>query len=87
MGYIRCALQLHRDCNLPNPQGAPVNYISLMTDAVCKWELVPNRREVIHDAMFRHLLTTSSSYHRDSLHTAATDWSLLGWYTGFRKSE
>ena len=87
MGYIRCALQLHRDRNLPNPLGAPVNYISLMTDAVRKWELVPNRREVIHDAMFHHLLRTSPSHHRDSLHAVATDWSLLGRYTGFRKSE
>jgi hypothetical protein len=87
MGYIRCALQLHHDRNLPNPQGTPVNYISLMTEAVRKWELVPNRHEVIHDAMFHHLLKTSSSHHMDSLHTVATDWSLLGGYTGFRKSE
>jgi hypothetical protein len=58
-----------------------------MTDAVRKWELIPNRREVIHDAMFHHLLMTSSSHHKDSLHAAATDWSLLGRYTDFRKSE
>ena len=87
MGYIRCTLQLHRDRHLPNPQGAPVNYISLMTNAVRKWELVPNCREVIHDAMFRHILQTSSSHHEDSLQAVATDWSLLGRYTGFRNSE
>ena len=87
MGYIRRVIQLHTDRHLHNPSSAHINYISLITDAVRKWELVPNRREVIHDAMFHHLLRTSSSHHRDSFHAAATDWSLLGRYTGFRKSE
>ena len=37
--------------------------------------------------MFHHLLKTSSSHNEDSLHMVATDWSLLGRYTGFRKSK
>ena len=86
MGYVNSALQLHCNCHLQNWQEAPVNYISLMTNAVRKWELVPNHCEVIHTAMFDHLLKTSSSHHEDSLHTATTDWSLLGRYTSFRKS-
>ena len=87
MGNIRCTLQLHCNHHLPNLQGALVNYISLMTDAVWKWELVTNRQEVIHDKMFHYLLKAASTHHKDSLHTIAIDWSLLGCYTGFHKSE
>ena len=58
-----------------------------MTNAVWKWELVPNCQEVIHDDMFHHLLQISSSHHMDSIHAVATDWSLLGRYTGFQMSE
>ena len=87
MGYVRRALQLHKDRQLPPPTSAPVNYISIMTDAVRKWELVPNRRECIHDAMFTHMLQSRDTHHVDSFHSVATDWSLLGRYTGFRKSE
>jgi hypothetical protein len=87
MGYICHTLQLHRNQHLPNPQGALVNYISLMTNAVKKWELVPNRWEVIHDIVFHHMLCTSSSHNKDPLHAVATDWSLLDHYAGFCKSE
>ena len=87
MGYIRRVIQLHTDRHLHNPSSAHINYISLITDAVRKWELVPNRREVIHDAMFHHMLKVATTSPSDDFHCAATDWSLLGRYTGFRKSE
>jgi hypothetical protein len=87
MGYVRRVLQLHKDRHIPPPTTADVNYISIMTDAVRKWELVPNRRECIHDTMFLHMLQSRDSHHIDSFHSVATDWSLLGRYTGFRKSE
>jgi hypothetical protein len=87
MGYVRRALQLHKDRQLPPPTSAPINYISIMTDAVRKWELVPNRQECINDAMFTHMLQSRDSHHGDSFQSVATDWSLLGRYTGFRKSE
>jgi hypothetical protein len=87
MGYIRRVIQLHTDRQLQNPTSAHINYISLMTDAIRKWEPVPNRHEVIHDAMFHHMLKVASTSQPDDFHCAATDWSLLGRYTGFRKSE
>ena len=87
MGYVHCILQLHRDQNLPDSQGALINYISLMTDAIKKWEFVPDRCEVIHYAMFQHLIHTSPSNHIDSLHAVAMDWYFLGHYIGFWKSE
>ncbi|KAL3790760.1 hypothetical protein HJC23_010039 [Cyclotella cryptica] len=87
MGYVCRVLQLHKDRQLLPPTSAPINYISIMTDAVQKWALLPNRRECIHDGMFLHILQTRASHHVDSFHSVATDWSLLGRYTGFRKSE
>ena len=58
-----------------------------MTDAIQKWELVPNQCKVIHDKMFHHMLKVASTSQPDNFHSVATDWSLLGCYTGFRNSE
>eukprot|EP00804_Cyclotella_cryptica_P023653 CCRYP_011968-RA/>CCRYP_011968-RA protein AED:0.87 eAED:0.88 QI:0/0/0/1/1/1/2/0/177 len=87
MGYIRRSSRLHKDRGLPDLSSAPINYISLMRDADQKWEQVPNRREVIHDAMFHHMLKLLQSSRDDNMDAVATDWLLLGRYTSFCKSK
>jgi hypothetical protein len=88
MGYISQAVRCHTDRLLPSPRtGVPIDYVSLMTDAVRKYEKVPNRREMIHDPMMAEIISRSTSSSPDSLQTALCDWIFLGRYNGFRKSE
>ena len=88
MGYIHQAIQCHTDRQLPSPRvGIPVDYVSLMTDAVRKYEKVPNRREMIHDPMMTEIISRSQAAPDNSLTAALCDWIFLGRYNGFRKSE
>jgi len=64
-----------------------MDYVSLMTDAVRKYEKVPNRREMIHDPMITEIITRTQTAPADSLTAAMGDWIFLGRYNGFRKSE
>lgn len=41
--YITQAISCHTDRNLPSLQSAKVDYIKIVTDAVKKYKLVPNR--------------------------------------------
>jgi len=88
MGYISQAVRCHTDRLLPSPRtGVPIDYVSLMTDAVRKYKKVPNRREMIHDPMMSEIISRSTQTSPDSLQTALCDWIFLGGYNGFRKSE
>jgi hypothetical protein len=90
MGYISQAISCHTDRNLPSPRTAKLDYIKIVTDAVRKYELVPNRREMIHDVMFHHmtkLYNKHAKHSPDSLIVALCEWIFLGRYTGFRSSE
>jgi len=88
MGYVAQATRCHTDRRLPSPRlGVPIDYVALMTDAVRKYERVPNRREMIHDPMMTAIIGRAQSAAPDSLTAALCDWIFLGRYTGCRKSE
>jgi hypothetical protein len=85
--YVKAATTLHRDRDLPSPYGAPIDYISLVLNAVKKFEKQPNRRDMIYDEMVHHLDTISSNYEADSLEAALIDWIYLGRFVGYRSIE
>jgi hypothetical protein len=58
-----------------------------MTNAVKKYETVPNRKEMIYDSMFHYIATLHKRTSDDSFVHAVVDWITLGCYTGFRKLE
>ena len=79
MGYINQATRCHTDRQLPSPRtGVPIDYISLMTDAVRKYEHVPDRREMIHDPMMLKIIQRLQSATPDSHAAALCDWIFLG---------
>ena len=89
-GYVRMAIKCHTDRRLPSPRLADTDYISVILDAVRKLKAVPNRREMIHDSMYEHLLTqytSASASHPDAEQTALMEWLFLGRWVGPRKSE
>ena len=63
------------------------DYLKIILDTHRKYESIPNRRHMITDEMMVWLVKTASVAHRDSHLAAIVDWTLLGRYTGFRKSE
>jgi hypothetical protein len=62
MGYIQQAVCCHT--------GVPIDYVLIMTDAVRKYERVPDCREMIHDPMMSEIISRSQAATLDSL-TAA----------------
>ena len=89
-GYVKMACKCHTDLGLPSPRLADTDYISVILDAVKKYQCVPDRREMIHDSMYRHLVheyESSVSGHPDSLGPALAEWLFLGRWVGMRKSE
>jgi hypothetical protein len=88
MGYINQATRCHTDRQLPTPRtGVSIDYVSLMTDVVQKYEHVPDRRDMIHDPMMLKIIQHSQSATPDSHTAALCDWIFLGRYNGFRKSK
>ena len=89
-GYIRTAVKCHTDCKLPSPRTADIDYVAVILDAVRKYEKVPNRREMIHDAMYDQILVMYKSHVKsspDHLLPALIEWLLLARWVGPRKSE
>ena len=89
-GYIRVAVKCHTDLHLPSPRTAKVDYVGVILDAVRKYEKVPNRREMIHDAMYTQLLAMYKTHVKsspDELLPALIEWLLLARWVGPRKSE
>ena len=89
-GYIAQALECHTQRKLISPKEAEIDYIKIITSAVQKYEKMPNRREMIYDSMYHHMIKLRSRYsesHPDCLVVALCDWMFLGRYVGFRKSE
>ena len=89
-GYIRMAVKCHTDRNLPSPRRADIDYVSVILDAVRKYQSVPRRREMIHDAMFEHFLALYAKLakrHPDALVPATLEWLFLSRWVGPRKSE
>ena len=58
-----------------------------MTNAVKKYETVPNRKEMISNSMFHHIATLHKCATNDSFVHSVVVWIALGCYTGFWKSE
>jgi hypothetical protein len=55
-GYLAQVVELHTQRNLPSPRSAEMDFVKVITDAVKTYEQVPNRREMIHDSMYHHML-------------------------------
>jgi hypothetical protein len=88
--YIKLACLCHTSLGLADPRRAPINFIKTITDAVRKFEKVPNRREMIHDSMYEHMLVLYEKYYTkdpDCLLVSLCEWMFLGRYTGFRREE
>ena len=85
------ACRCHTALNLPHPcTDAKFDFTKLILDAVKKYEIIPDRREMIHDPMFKHMLTLYKKFHvsdPDSFTTSMCEWMFLGRYTGFRREE
>jgi hypothetical protein len=62
-GYIKLACICHISLGLPDPRWAPTNFIKAITDVIKKYEKVPNRREMIHDAMYEHMLVLYKKFY------------------------
>ena len=91
-GYVMQALAYHTDRNLPLPlpRSAKINYIKIIMEAVRKYELVPNQREMIHDVMFKHMIILYDKHRMhvpDSLVIVLCEWMFLGRYVGFRSGK
>ena len=88
--YIKDACILHERRKLASPRAAPIDYVDIILKAVKKYEIVPNRREMIHDNMYHELTRLYKQACKsspDSQVAALCDWLFLGRHTGFRKSE
>jgi hypothetical protein len=89
-GYVQQAIACHTSRKLPSPTMADMDYIKTITEAVRKYEKVPNRREMIHDAMFHFIIQQYKKFRThspDALVTALCEWLVLGRYVGFRSAE
>ena len=89
-GYIRMAVECHTDLKLPSPRKADTDFVAVILDAVKKYEKVPERREMIHDAMYEHMLTIYRSTKMsspDALDPSLIEWLLLARWVGPRRSE
>jgi hypothetical protein len=87
---------LENGLHLPHQPGpaitrnAPTDFVKIVLDAVQKYEKVPNRKEMIHDQMYHHMLRLYKKYVQtdpDSLITSLCEWMCLGRYVGFRREE
>ena len=88
MGYLHQAVQCHTYCQLLSPHTrVPIDYISLMMDAVWKYEQVPDWCKMIHDPMLVEIISGSQAAPPDSHTAALCDWIFLGGYNGFHKSK
>ena len=88
--YLSVAAKCHMDQGLPSPRSAPIDFIKTVLAAVKKYEMVPDRREMIHDTMFDHMLTLYKIYHQkdaDCLVVCLCEWLFLGRNTGFHRKE
>ena len=88
--YLSVATKCHTDQGLPSPRSAPIDFVKTVLSAVKKYEMVPDRREMIHDTTFDHMLTLYKIYHQkdaDCLVVCLCEWLFLGRYTGFRREE
>ena len=63
------------------------DYIKLVLDSVKSYESVPRRRHMITDGMMHWMIAQANHSGIDSSTAAIVDWTILGRYTGFRKSE
>ena len=88
--YVNQAASLHIARKLPDPLQPSFlehDMVSVLLNAVKAYEKVPNRKEMITDAMVTHMLQECTLSPPDSLQRSILDWILLGRVTGVRRSE
>ena len=59
--YIQAANRLRTDRNESSAYHAPIDYITIVTKALLKYEKQKNRRDAIHDEMYHHIESLISS--------------------------
>ena len=85
--YVDDAALLFRIRRLPWIPLLSTDHVKLIITTLTKYESVPNRRNMISDAMMHHLQNHLGTVDQDSNFAAIFDWLVLGRYTGARKSE
>ena len=85
--YLKAAAQFFTQRQLPDPRHQGKNYCNLILSTLKKYESEPNRRNMVTDAMMSWLFKSASIKSPDSIEQAVFDWTVLGRYAGFRKSE
>ena len=86
-GYVKAAVKLHIDRELPSPHHAKTNYIDIVLKAVKKYEKEPDRQHMIDDEMIHHMESIRADLDPDSLEAALIDWIYLGRFVGYRGIE
>ena len=76
--YVKAAIKLHIDHQLPSSHHAKTNYIDIVLKAVRKFEKEPDRRHMIDDKMVHHIESPRANLDPDSLDAALIDWIYLG---------
>ena len=86
-GYMNAAASLFSDRQITSPLFAKKDYVKIITRALASYEGMEKRRNMLHDSMMVWMLKQATHAPKDSLVPAIVDWTILGRYTGFRKSE
>jgi hypothetical protein len=86
-GYQAAVCALHAARGLPSPLSVDVDLVAPLLQTVRNYEAVPNRRDMITDAMISYMLVYTERMPLDCLERAIMDWIILGRYTGFRQAE
>ena len=77
VGYVRAVCSLHKDRNMSSPHNAPTDYITVVLNALKKYEKVKDRCKMIHDKMIHHMEKVQAKLDPDSLQVALIDWIYL----------
>lgn len=89
--YVTAAVKIMSACQVlgcdMNPRNSPIDYVTILLDAVHKYEGVKRRREMIYDDMFHDMLAHARLRDPDGREAAILDWLILSRYTGFRAEE
>jgi len=86
-GYMKAAESLFNDRQITSPLFAKKDYIKIIIRALASYESMEKRRNMLHDSMMLWMIKQAKYAPKDSMITSIVDWTVLGRYTGFRKSE
>jgi hypothetical protein len=88
--YVKAAAKLYTARRLADPFESPaleINYPAVLIKALKAYESIPNRREIICDAMLEHIERLARQAPQDSLYASFFNWLAWSRYSGPRRSE